>query len=264
MSASRWVWILEADGDGAREPVGVSFEAGQSVTVGRDGQLQVGLAVPDLSISRVAVTVTAAVGRWQLDVTNRNGAVMYPWGQASQLAEGKVSVSWPLTGLRLRGEKELEHWVLLESPQVETSEDGPTGSTNSITRLNERPLALTAPQVEALTCLFSDMLSWPPVAHAQPLQLKQAATRLGITTEAVQQRLRLARAKATELGLARYADLADPEYLYVLVRAGYLHPHVLPLSARRLPGHPGAVGESGDVPAPPTAALRAVDAAVEA
>jgi hypothetical protein len=45
-----------------------------------------------------------------------------------------------------------------------------------------------------------------------------------VSASAVQARLTEIRAKATALGLARQVPLSDPEYVYVLVRAGYLRP----------------------------------------
>lgn len=253
VDAGRWVLVVESDEAGRRSPVGCAVTVGQSVTVGREGQLPVGLAVPDVAISRVGVTVTATADGWLLDVSNRNGAMLHPWGEPPLPVRGRLAVSWPLLGLRLHGEKHLEHWVLLEAPEVAAREDGPTGRTSSgVTRRNEPPLPLTGPQQEALRCMFAHMLCWPPVAAGESRQLKQVARQLGnqITEEGVQQRLRKARSKAAALGLSRQLNLSDPEYLYVLVRAGYVRPEVALLQHRAdLVVAPLAeAGDADDVP----------------
>jgi hypothetical protein len=83
---------------------------------------------------------------------------------------------------------------------------------------------LTVAQEMAVRTLFAELLAWPPLVPATPLQLKQVASRLGARPESIQRRLEEVRRKALGLGLARTGLLTDPEYLYVLVRAGYLAP----------------------------------------
>jgi hypothetical protein len=72
--------------------------------------------------------------------------------------------------------------------------------------------------------VFAELLAWPPRQGAEPLLLKQAASRIGISVSGVQDRLKAARARALRLGLHREVALTDPSYLYVLVRGGYLDP----------------------------------------
>ncbi len=225
MDVTRWVLTQEAADGRLLEPFGRPMRLGETVTVGRDGDLRVGVVVADLGISREALVVRASRDGWDVEIGNRNGAVLHAWGQSPMPVEGRFSVQWPLAAIRLLGDDRHEHWVLLEAPELAQREDGPTGTAASdTTELNDKPLPLTQPQIEALRSMFADMLCWPPMALAQPRQLKQVARELGITTEAVQQRLRAARAKAYRLGLSRQLELPDPEYLYVLVRTGYLTP----------------------------------------
>lgn len=70
--------------------------------------------------------------------------------------------------------------------------------------------------------MFADFLAWPPVLNPEVTSLRVAARALGISESGVQERLTKARDKANALGLQRKVGLPDPEYVYTLVRAGYL------------------------------------------
>jgi hypothetical protein len=69
-------------------------------------------------------------------------------------------------------------------------------------------------------------MQWPPNEQAEPMLLKQAAARLGLSVSGLQDRLKSALARALALGLDRPVALTDPTYLHVLARAGYIHPPV--------------------------------------
>src|SRR5690242_1362785 len=56
-----WILVRELDAAGVRALGGRCLDPDQSLTVGREGQLPLGVAVSDSGISRVAVTVTATV-----------------------------------------------------------------------------------------------------------------------------------------------------------------------------------------------------------
>jgi predicted DNA-binding protein (UPF0251 family) len=95
------------------------------------------------------------------------------------------------------------------------------------TMTGERPKPLTVAELEALRLVFADFLVWPPRPSATPLQLKQVARQLGVSESAIQERLNGAVAKARRLGLDRPVRLTEPEYLHVLVGAGYVAPPAL-------------------------------------
>ena len=193
------------------------------VVIGREGEIGIGIDPFDPKVSRQALTVTATGDAWHIQVTNRHGAARQLWGQPALPSRPVETISWPRIGLRVNGDPELRHWVLLDDPALgvaglQTCQ--PSQRTESV----DRPPRLTAAQQEAIRALFADVLAWPPRVPATPLQLKQVASRLGIRREAVQRRLEEARRKAISLGLGRVVPLTDPEYLYVLVSAGYLQP----------------------------------------
>jgi hypothetical protein len=87
------------------------------------------------------------------------------------------------------------------------------------------PRPLTPAEQQAIATVFEAILAWPPpLIPGEPLQLKQAGRRLGITASAVKVRLEGARTKAELLGLDRSVGVTDPAYLHVLAAAGYIHP----------------------------------------
>ncbi|GAA1539402.1 hypothetical protein GCM10009827_068340 [Dactylosporangium maewongense] len=222
MTAAIQVLCRDRDGvlhSGPPHPV----TPGEAVLVGREGDLALGVEPADPKVSRRAVEVTRTGSGWRVDVTNRNGVVVHPWGQPPGLAPASSVHVWPRVALRVAGRPELQHWVLLTDDALRVPRPVPVPGT-SLTETADQPRPLTWPQEQAVRELFAELLAWPPLVPATPLQLKQVGTRLGLKTETVQRRLEEVRKKAVALGLSRTGSLTDPEYLYVLVRAGYLEP----------------------------------------
>ena len=230
MADERWVMVYECDETRCGVPVGVTVRIGQSLLVGREGDLPLGIEIYDRGVSRRAALVTATEQGWQVEVLNSNGAVLHPWGQGPTLAGRYINLMWPRTGIRiLNGAKpgetdKLQHWLLLESDMIDVTPVGARAPANATTSTYQAtpPTPLTVGQLEALQVVFADQLQWPPVQPAAPLLLRTAARRLGIGESGVQERLSKAHARALKLGLHRPVGLTEPEYLYILVRAGYL------------------------------------------
>ena len=234
MDGTRWVMAYECDGTGCRVTGVVRPAVGRGVDVGREGQLALGVEVPNTQVSRRAVTVTPTASGWRVTVTNRNGAVLHRWGLPAELAGPTNVVDWPLLAVRtLPDTGSRQHWVLLEADDLAVSagHGPPPVEEGSRTDLSHRPGELPPAEREALATVFAAQLQWPPRQPAgPPLLLKQAATLLRISISGVQARLQAAQRRALRLGLDRPGGLTDPSYLYVLVRAGYLpvprdHPH---------------------------------------
>jgi hypothetical protein len=209
-------WITVREGTLKAAPVttttGVALD--QQVTVGRSGHITVGVDVPDSGISRTVATIAATPQGWTISDTSRNGIVVHPWGLAPLRATTDV----------LGAEPDARHWVLLECDRYTTAgfdPDQPVGTTLQA----DPPRPLTPAEQQALATVFEAILAWPPpLIPSEPLQLKQAGRRLGITASAVKVRLEGARAKAELLGLDRPVGVTDPAYLHVLAGAGYVHP----------------------------------------
>ena len=218
-------WITVREGTPSSAPVttttGVSID--QQVTVGRVGSVVVGVDVPDSGISRIVATITATPHGWTIRDTSRNGIVIHPWGLAPLRATTDVRLHWPLIGLRVLGaEPDARHWVLLECDRYTIDGSDPNQPVGT-TLQADPPRPLTPAEQEALTTVFEALLAWPPpLIPAEPLQLKQAGRRLGVSASAVKVRLEGARAKAELLGLDRQVGVTDPTYLHVLAAAGYL------------------------------------------
>ena len=219
-------WITVREGTPHSPPVatttGVSID--QQVTVGRAGHVVVGVDVPNSGISRIVATITATPQGWTIKDTSRNGIVIHPWGLAPFRAT-TVRLHWPLIGLRVLGaEPDARHWVLLECDRYVIDGSDPNEAVGT-TLQADPPRPLTPAEQQAIATVFEPILAWPPpLIPAEPLQLKQAGRRLGITASAVKVRLEGARAKAELLGLERQVGVTDPPYLHVLVSAGYLAP----------------------------------------
>src|SRR5580765_8016849 len=133
-----WVLSWETTPTSSRVPVGLPARSGTPITVGRRGAVPLGVEVVDDGISRVAVTVAAEPGGWAIEVANRNGAVLHPWGLAPQRAMANQVVRWPLIGIRIAGtEPRQQHWVLLENDAY----DGPVepDTDGFSTRLDNQP-----------------------------------------------------------------------------------------------------------------------------
>jgi hypothetical protein len=194
------------------------------VTIGRRGEIPLGVDIPDEGISRVAVTVTATSLGWTITDTSRNGVIVSPWGLAPLRPTATLQLRWPLVAIRVLGTRaDARHEVLLECAAYAdpdpTPAPGPTAGAPP-------PRPLTPAESAALAVVFEPNLAWPPDPAGEPLQLKQAARRLGVSASAVKVRLEGARTKAEGLGLERRVGVTDPAYLHVLVAAGYVSlPH---------------------------------------
>lgn len=232
MGAQRWALAYEFEPDRCAVPVGVPLALRQPLLIGRHGDLPLGVEVYDRGVSREAAVITATDQGWDVRISNTNGAVIHPWGQAPILAAQRNFLTWPLIGIRfLTGtdagvEEKMQHWVLLESDTIAVTPFGArsSGPGPTTTSKGDPPRPLSAAQEQAVRLVFAPQLCWPPVQPAVPRQLKQVARALGITEGAVQQRLAPVQGRALRLGLHREVLLTDPEYLYLLVRAGYLDP----------------------------------------
>ncbi|KPM50972.1 hypothetical protein CcI49_09400 [Frankia sp. CcI49] len=236
MSAGeRWMLAYEYEPGRSCVPVGLSVEVGRTLVVGREGELRLGVEVLNRGISRKAIEVTAAEDGWDINVLNLNGAMLHPWGQAPQRITGRQFLRWPRLAIRLLGGAKRQgpdtsdpahHWLLLEADTATVTTQGPRAQppTTTWTVSPEPPLPLSGPQEEAVRLVFNELLQWPPRLPAQPMQLDAAARRLGIGESAVRERLRHVHERAVRLGLHRRVGLTNPDYLYVLVQAGYLAP----------------------------------------
>ncbi len=191
--------------------------------IGREGDIGVGVSPVDPKVSRHALQVARTPYGWQVTTTNRNGVIVQPWGQPPGMAVPNTALAWPRLALRVVGSPDRQHWVLLDDAALRLRRPDPLPGTN-MTETADQPRPLTAAQDLAVRTLFAELLAWPPLIPATPLQLKQVATRLGVRSETVQRRLEEVRKKASAVGLARSGQLTDPEYLYILVRAGYVQP----------------------------------------
>jgi len=200
-----------------------SLGQGESLLIGREGDLAVGTTAPDTGVSRRALVVCPGTDGWHVESMNSNGAILHPWAQAERwLTPGEPEdLRWPRIGIRLVGSRPgLHHWVLLESDAYTI--DPVRAGTSTNTETPRPPLPLTDAQLAALTTVFAQHLAWPPVAGPLLLTLQAAARRLGISEAAVYQRLEAVQARAYQLGLHRQHGVTDPDYLYLLVRHGYL------------------------------------------
>ena len=193
------------------------------MTIGREGELPLGIDPLDGMVSRVALTVTAIPDGWHVEIANFNSADIQFWGQAPMACQPSSVLRWPRIMVNVWGDQALRHLVLLDNPVLAIVPPRPQ-RTDRITESLAPPRPLTAPQLEVLRLLYADLLAWPPRKQAPSLRINQVAQRLGMKPEAVRRRLEEAREKAVRLGLGREMPLTDPEYLHVLVRAGYLMP----------------------------------------
>lgn len=220
-----WVLARESSPTFSLVPTGVAVRS-EPVTAGRAGAVPLGVHLVDEGISRIAVTVTVGRGGWTIEVGNRNGAVLHPWGLAPQRALATQTVRWPLVAVRITGTRQdQQHLLLLENDAYAIDDSPADGGTTVITRLSSPPPPLAPAELQALYLTFRDFLVWPPpTTPPQAQQLKQVATRSGKSLSGVQDRLRSAMEKAVRLGLSSPTTLTNPDYLHVLVAAGYLRP----------------------------------------
>src|SRR5664279_2830 len=215
-----------------RAPVAVmTARLGDSVLVGREGDLPVAIDPIDPGVSRRALTVTVDPAHWELGVTNTNHAWIHPWGQRPTWVEANRTVrqSWPRIGVLLVGNREdLHHWVLLES-DTDPSEwrkrpvdPAPAPAGPAGTQVKGAAGGLTGAQLEAVQMVFAKHLAWPPVIASEPMLLEAAARKLRIVPNAVTDRLKQAQSRAYALGPHRQTGVMNPEFVYVLAGAGYL------------------------------------------
>jgi hypothetical protein len=199
---------------------------GQDVRVGRVADVPVGVDPLDVGVSRQALVVRPTADGWRIEITNSNGATVHPWGLAPLVGPGQpVHVMWPFVAVRVHGVLPVSpHWVLLETDQYPfPSPRAALPPVTAETDLANPPLPLTPTQDRAVRVVFEPQLSWPPSVDP-PRQIKQAARLLGVGDTAVQKTLGQVRSKARKLGLARAVELTQPDYVHVLVAAGYLAP----------------------------------------
>ncbi|MDN5855150.1 MAG: hypothetical protein L0K86_20335 [Actinomycetia bacterium] len=230
MSDQRWVLVHETDGGPPSEPVGKAIVVGESLLVGREGDLPLGVEVEDRGISRKAVQITATEHGWLVEVGNRNGAMVHPWGQCPIPARRLDALAWPRIAIRVLNGSELDttdsrrHWVLLEADMIAPTLAGARESTTSTTSTDQASALgpLTSQQRAALTFVFADHLQWPPALPAEVRTLEAAGRALHISASAVQSRLGGAIKRAVRLGLPHQVGSTNPEYLYTLVRTGHL------------------------------------------
>jgi hypothetical protein len=224
----------EYDGSNWRVTATRRIAVGQHLEIGRGGEMPLGVVVPDLLVSRRAMRVSATAHGWNVTVSNRNGAILHPWCLPPQLARARRwLIDWPLVAVRmLPCSGPSQHWVLLEFDNplliLELNDRGLFPETDEsqapTTAETIKPRWLTGAEREALHAVFQAQLQWPPTESSEPLLLKQAAARLGISISGVQDRLKSALARALALGQDRTVALTDPSYLYILARAGYMDP----------------------------------------
>jgi hypothetical protein len=204
---------------------------GDSVLIGRKGDLPVAIDPIDSGVSRKALSVTIAPAHWELEITNSNHAWVHPWGQRPTWVETNTTVRtrWPRVGVLLVGSRDnVHHWVLLEADSYPIPgrgshvEHADPALNPGVTKLNWPAGGLTGAQLEAVEMVFAKHLAWPPVIASEPMLLEAAARKLGIVANAVTDRLKQAQNRAYALGPHRQTGVMNPEFVYVLASAGYL------------------------------------------
>lgn len=235
------VLVATTDRDGNPLGVGtaVSVPVGESIEIGREGDLQIADDPEDRSVSRIAVGLRALTGgAMELSVSNLNGVVVHPWGSRTRylpqgtdkhLVAGRVGVR-VISGTSLDNPDAPVYWVLVEGAQSAAARIPLQRS--SMTVQNPAPVDLTEAQMAAVSSIFAEHLAWPPLPAPQALTIDTAARRLGVSSAAVIQRLEGVRKKAYALGMAQQYGVVDPEYVFALVAHGYIEP-----PADRVPAH---------------------------
>lgn len=214
--------VVRTDGAGAHVQ---HLDPDTSISVGRGGDVLIGLDPFDPGISRIALTVTARADGWRITFTNRNGATIHEWAQAPEWIsynEERV-IRWPRIGIRLVGDvRDLEHWVLLETDALPLP--GATADSGKAfeTQVSTRPRELTSSQLLAVYAIFPEHLAWPPRVSPVSRSLEAAAHRIGVTPSAVRERLRPVQDRARELGFPQAVGVTEPDYVYHLAAHGYL------------------------------------------
>ncbi|WP_432984015.1 hypothetical protein [Dactylosporangium sp. CA-233914] len=196
--------------------------AGVAVEFGRYTAQTIAIDPVDPKVSRHALTVTASRAGWHIEPHNRNGVVLHLWAQPPRPLTRPETVLWPRIGCLMRGIDGGEHWILLDDTEAYTA---PGSRATGTTATTDLPPPLTEAQLEAVRAVFDEILAWPPRVGARPRTLDAAAHRLKRSRSAIDLRLREVRKRAEGLGLRREPAIGDPEYIYVLARAGYLTPN---------------------------------------
>jgi hypothetical protein len=160
-------------------------------------------------------------------MTNRNGASVHRWAQASTWLghDSVVTLRWPRIGIRLAGgPRSPEHWVLLEADAFVLPRWASLAADPNETQAHPTPRDITATQMEAVNAVFSRHLAWPPDSAPASRSLEAAAHRLGVTPSAIRERLKPVQQRAQELGLHQQVGVTEPDYIYHLAAHGYLTP----------------------------------------
>ena len=150
-----FITARESLGDRPPSTSTISVSLDQPVTVGRAGQVSLGVGVPDSGISRIVATVTATPEGWTIHDTSRNGIIIR--------ATAANRLRWPLIGLRVLGaQPDALHWLLLECSHYPIDGAGSTRSATTTVQ-PDPPRPLTAAEQEALGTVFESALAWPPL-----------------------------------------------------------------------------------------------------
>jgi hypothetical protein len=172
--------------------------------------------------------VNPSASGWSLTVSNTHGAVLHRWGQAPVWIEKNASVQeyWPRIGVRVIGsDRSLEHWVLLECDQYSLPVVQPVQKLRhplGATDLGSLPKPLTEGQLAAVHALFREYLTWPPRSSPTPAPVSSVAHRLGVSATAISERLTKVQERAYALGMHKLTGVSDPDYVYLLIRHGYI------------------------------------------
>lgn len=200
------------------------LEPTESVSIGRGGDLPIGIEPHDPGISRIALRVSVSLDGWRIAFTNRNGATLHEWAQAPEWIayDEERLIRWPRVGVRLVGDvRDLDHWVLLETDALRIGQPAADDEVFE-TQVAARPRELTASQMLAVYAIFPEHLAWPPRVSPVSRSLEAAAHRIGVTPSAIRERLRPVQDRARELGFPQTVGVTDPEYVYHLAAHGFL------------------------------------------
>jgi hypothetical protein len=198
--------------------VGRDVALGESLVVGTQGNLPLGLTLPDKGISRTALEITPTAEHWQIAVGNSNGAVMCPWGLPRAMAKAgtRHQVAWPRVAMRVLGTNASHYyWVLMETDAYPLPERGQGTTATTVTWLNEPPPHLTPAMEAAVGGVFEEFLAWPPVPLPAASGQDKVGRRLGISQNAVQERLKPAVQRAQGLGLTTGAALTQVDWVHL-------------------------------------------------
>ena len=158
-----FITARESLGDRPPSTSTIPVSLDQPVSVGRAGQVSLGVGVPDSGISRIVATVTATPEGWTIHDTSRNGIIIRPWRLATLRATAANRLRGPLIGLRVLGaQPDALHWLLLECSHYPIDGAGSTRSATTTVQ-PDPPRPLTAAEQEALGTVFESTLAWPPL-----------------------------------------------------------------------------------------------------